>query len=527
MSQRVLIRHSSGSKASTVEEFPVSPGRELTFGREAACDVRFDPDRDEFVSRRHMKLVVGNSGQPEFTVVELNARNGTFVNRQRIHGSGNLQPGDLVQLGAGGPEFVFEVAAADLKVTPISEVTALHQVREVPPAAPSAPRPGPAATPPPKVSGRPKRTSGRKKLAGVGALAVAVLGAGVYLSGAREGPIAAVGAATSKAMERVRGLFRPDASAGLQEVTRRNAEALVVVENTWRLLDAASGRQLRQIYIPNRRNDSDGDSPLVPGAAANLPVFVLLRNNHLQPLLTVADHGDYRPIGGTLRASGFVFSAQGLVLTTRASTAPWNVPFDWPTTDSAGVVAVFDDTHKLTKTAVIARRQFPQWLPTDTDFVIEEPFDGTAVVPSHRIRGSGRSDSLTVRSSTSGGVARGSVLNASGETNLAVVGMDAAMESRTAAIAMDRLPEIGDEVTAIAPTDARRGTAKLGAILPDGRYALAADPGVGDPGSPLFDHRGRVVGIRIDRDPARPEQVLALPIDRAMESVGRAPSSRR
>jgi hypothetical protein len=105
--------------------------------------------------------------------------------------------------------------------------------------------------------------------------------------------------------------------------------------------------------------------------------------------------------------------------------------------------------------------------------------------------------------------------------------MDAAMESRTAAIAMDRLPEIGDEVTAIAPTDARRGTAKLGAILPDGRYALAADPGVGDPGSPLFDHRGRVVGIRIDRDPARPEQVLALPIDRAMESVGRAPSSRR
>src|SRR5215471_2371806 len=122
MSQRVLIRHSSGSKASTVEEFPVWGAREFLFGRDPSCDIRFDKDRDEFVSRRHMKLVVNDSDQPEFTVKDLGALNGTFVNRRRVTGSAKLRPGDVVQLGAGGPEFTFDVIPEDLRVTPLSGI---------------------------------------------------------------------------------------------------------------------------------------------------------------------------------------------------------------------------------------------------------------------------------------------------------------------------------------------------------------------------------------------------------------------
>src|SRR6476661_7925470 len=110
MSQRVLIRHSTGSKALTTEEFPVTAAQELTFGRDATCDIRFDKDRDEFVSRHHMKLVVGDPDRMEFTVVDLSARNGTFVNRRRVLGSTTIRRGDVVQLGAGGPEFTFDVA---------------------------------------------------------------------------------------------------------------------------------------------------------------------------------------------------------------------------------------------------------------------------------------------------------------------------------------------------------------------------------------------------------------------------------
>jgi FHA domain len=104
--QRILIQHVLGSRAHQSEEFVVS-GQELIAGRDPAAQIRFDPKRDDVVSRHHAKIVPEPDGT--FQVVDLQSRNGTFLNNQRVYGAMPLHHNDLIQLGAGGPEFRFEL----------------------------------------------------------------------------------------------------------------------------------------------------------------------------------------------------------------------------------------------------------------------------------------------------------------------------------------------------------------------------------------------------------------------------------
>jgi serine protease Do len=520
MNRRVLIRHSSGSKAGTVEEFPVRAGSELTFGREPACDVRFDQDRDEFVSRRHMKLAMG-SDAAEFTILDLSARNGTFVNRHRVREATPVRPGDLVQLGAGGPEFVFDVAPADLRVTPVSEVATLEQ--PPPPLPPAPPDPGPPApveervqqrvvATPPATMQRAKRSRG-KRIAGVAVVGILLIASAAYLIGTGAStPFGKIAAAASAAVERGRGLIRSQSPMPPDEIAARIAGATVEIENAWKLVDTVGGRPIRQIYIPNR-SEADG-SALVPDAGESLPVFVLLGTNRLQPLLTIAADAAYRPIGGTHRGAGFVSTPDGLILTARSLTEPWSVPYEWPAADSAGVVLALDGERKLAKTAVIARRQFPRWLPLEADFVLEEVFDPNSAVPESRIRGAGRSESLMV--GASGHQTPGAVESVSIDVRLSALRLSGA-HPEAPPLVPDAPAKSGDRLIFAAPGGGS-GTATVTSAHPDGSYSLSTELDAVRAGAPLFDGRGRVVAVMSDG-------AVAVSIRRALEGVARKPAN--
>src|ERR1019366_929821 len=105
----IVIRHLSGTKANQVEEIPLQGFREVLIGREANAHVRFDADREDLVSRNHARIVRDPADPNGFLLTDLDSRNGTFINRQRIYGASRLQHGDRVQLGPSGPEFTFEV----------------------------------------------------------------------------------------------------------------------------------------------------------------------------------------------------------------------------------------------------------------------------------------------------------------------------------------------------------------------------------------------------------------------------------
>jgi len=107
--ERIVLRHLSGSKANQVEEFPLSHFKELVAGRDPSATVKYDPDRDDLVGRQHAKIAQDPADPTQFTLTDLNSRNGTYLNKQRIVGTARLAPGDVVQFGAGGPEFQFDL----------------------------------------------------------------------------------------------------------------------------------------------------------------------------------------------------------------------------------------------------------------------------------------------------------------------------------------------------------------------------------------------------------------------------------
>ena len=109
--RKVVLRHQGGSKTGHVEEYPLGELKEIGFGRDEASDVKFD-DSDDLVSRHHAKLLIGEGDPPELEVEDLGSSNGSFVNKQRLSGSMRVHSGDVVQFGAGGPEFRLELDPA-------------------------------------------------------------------------------------------------------------------------------------------------------------------------------------------------------------------------------------------------------------------------------------------------------------------------------------------------------------------------------------------------------------------------------
>ena len=126
--ERVILRHLKGSKASQLEEFPLQQFGELTIGRDPASGIRFDPDKDDLVGRQHARISRDPSDPYRFKLQDLNSRNGTFLNKLRVVGEMPLQPGDVIQLGAGGPELQFDIDPLPAVVRP-EELAVLREAR--------------------------------------------------------------------------------------------------------------------------------------------------------------------------------------------------------------------------------------------------------------------------------------------------------------------------------------------------------------------------------------------------------------
>jgi pSer/pThr/pTyr-binding forkhead associated (FHA) protein len=102
----------------------VPVGGALEIGRDPAADVVLS---DQVVSRHHARVQLDQDGA---YVVDLDSRNGTFVNGTQIHNSARVQPGDQLMVGAT----VLQVR------TPSEVATQPTAVRPVPPALAAAAR---------------------------------------------------------------------------------------------------------------------------------------------------------------------------------------------------------------------------------------------------------------------------------------------------------------------------------------------------------------------------------------------------
>jgi S1-C subfamily serine protease len=103
----IELRILTGARGGHQERFEK---RVIALGRHLQADLRFDPNTDLDVSARHAEIVEGADNS--YRVRDTGSTNGTFVNGHRITGEEPLADGDVIWLGAEGPQVQVHMVAA-------------------------------------------------------------------------------------------------------------------------------------------------------------------------------------------------------------------------------------------------------------------------------------------------------------------------------------------------------------------------------------------------------------------------------
>lgn len=103
--------------------YPLPPMGEVVLGRDPNCYIVLDSSLYGRVSRQHAKILPLEGKRFVWQICDLNSANGTFVNNHRVIGCRPLKPGDRIQLGQPGPEFIFDPQAELFPVNAVGATT--------------------------------------------------------------------------------------------------------------------------------------------------------------------------------------------------------------------------------------------------------------------------------------------------------------------------------------------------------------------------------------------------------------------
>lgn len=380
--ERIVLKHLSGSKANQVEEFPLAHVKELILGRDPSSTVKYDPDRDDLVGRQHAKIAQDPNDPSQFIVTDMNSRNGTFVNRQRLTGTTRVNPGDVVQLGPGGPEFIFEIEPRPAGATKATRVASTGPMAPTMPGAPATRVPGAPApqqqsafpqTSPAPAAGvgkatverivsqnvqQAKKSQGRTFMAlgaAVIVLVVVVLGGvgGFFIWRTKSQSATEIGT-LKKGLDEAKEAKATEAAAAAMkpaDVVSNYGKAVVKIDVAWKLVSQqGNGLVYHQYTMYNGR----------PAA-----LYVKVADGSVEPYLTYNSNSLNVGIGGRHTGSGFAVSSDGFILTNRHVAAAWESSYQFPPSADNGILVAPGPDGKMTPVAAVP--QAPgDWIPAQT-----------------------------------------------------------------------------------------------------------------------------------------------------------------
>jgi len=508
---RIVIRHLSGSKIHQVEEIPLKDLQKLTMGRDPSAGIVYDQRRDDVVSRQHAAIRVESGDELSFRLVDLNSSNGTLLNGERISGEVELVPEDLVELGAGGPKFIFDVQprpanlAARTRVLNPVDATASRAVataametaefnrggtQELATAANTAVQEASAGK---SLVGKEtvlrmlfqeRRKSSHVLMGSIAAvLAVLVIAGGTLFYHNRTVEARLQEDQRRIDADRIAAVSNIKAQLGTsaREIVNKYGNSTVFVDLQWRMYDRGTGRPLFQKVVWDKKTKEF------------FPAFIKLPNGSIVRWLTLEDQERQNiPVMEAGSGSGFVVSDQGFILTNKHVAAGWMIPYDdigySKNSKHEGYVYPYamkkGGSYEKVSLGSQQIKDLQKWVPEEGGYVFlpNDPIYIGGDTDNRRVF-QGRNDLLEVRFAGNRVSMQATLVRASTDSDAALIKIETAQSLRPVELASADRVDVGDRVVVlgypgISSSTLIRTTSVEGTLTGRGRIETIPEPTV-------------------------------------------------